>query len=483
MDYQLNNRQPTRRDFLNFSTASLTSTVLASLLMVDNAATAAPVVSTAKDAPPYHPAKAKRVIHICLCGGMSHLDSFDYKPELAKFHGKSLSAEEKPETFFNKIGLIRKNDWEFKQRGESGLWVSELFPHMAEVADELTVIKSMVADSANHTPATFEQNTGFRLNGFPVMGSWASYGLGCETDELPSYVVLPDARGLPAGGTINWSNGFLPAQHQGVAFQSKGPPIRDLFPDQGIAANQELASRKLLSQLNASHLAKVGTDDTLIARMRSYELAAKMQLAVPEVTDLTQESATTREMYGLDNEETADFGNRCLLTRRLLEQGVRFVQLFSGGSFGSPRINWDGHEDVKKNHTREAGRLDQPVAALIKDLRQRGMLDDTLVLFTTEFGRTPFTQSSADKVGTGRDHNMYGFSILMAGAGLKSGMAYGTTDDIGWKSVINPVHWHDYHATVLHLLGINHERLTYYHNGINRRLTNVHGNVIQDILS
>ena len=341
----------------------------------------------------------------------------------------------------------------------------------------------MVAASANHTPATFEENTGFRLNGFPVMGAWVSYGLGCETDELPSYVVLPDARGLPAGGTINWSNGFLPAQHQGVTFQSKGPPIYDLFPGRELPEGQDAASRKLLAEINRRHLASTGAEDALLARMKSYELAAKMQLAVPRVTDLNQETAETRAMYGLDREETNDFGSRCLLTRRLLEQGVRFVQLFSGGSFGSPRINWDGHEDVKENHTREAGRLDQPVAALLKDLRQRGMLDDTLVLCTTEFGRTPFTQSGADQIGTGRDHNMYGFSIWMAGAGLKHGVSYGATDEIGWKSVEKPVHWYDYHATVLHLLGLDHERLSYYHNGIQRRLTNVHGEVLHDILS
>ncbi|MFT5522459.1 MAG: hypothetical protein ACI9G1_002985 [Pirellulaceae bacterium] len=480
---QHDSRPATRRDFLNFTTASLTSTAFASLLAQDKPSFAGTVPSSAGDPPPHHTAKAKRVIHICLCGGLSHIDSFDYKPEIGKFHGKSLVSDHRPETFFNKVGLIRQNDWEFKQRGESGLWVSELFPHLAEVADELTVIRSMVAESANHTPATFEENTGFRLNGFPVMGSWVSYGMGCATDELPAYVVLPDTRGFPAGGTINWSNGFLPAEHQGVAFQSKGPPIRDLFPAKDVSSNQELQSRELLSQLNGIHLQKAGMDDALVARMRSYELAAKMQLAVPKVTDLSQETAETRAMYGIDNKETEDFGNQCLLTRRLLEHGVRFVQLFSGGSFGSPRINWDGHEDMVRNHNREARRIDQPVAALLKDLRQRGMLDDTLVLFTSEFGRTPFAQSGANEVGTGRDHNMYGFSIWMAGAGLKPGITYGATDEIGWKSVENPVNWYDYHATVLHLLGIDHERLTYYHNGIKRRLTNVHGHVLKDILA
>ncbi len=495
--------EPNRREFLNFSTASITGTAMASLLQRESISQAAsrPLSSNAAEGGdaveggdaaeggedtnslPHHPPRAKRVIHICLCGGFSHLDSFDYKPELSKFHGKTYDFGEKPETFFGKIGPLRQNDWAFKQRGQSGLWVSELFPHLGQVADELTVIRSMVADSANHTPATFEENSGFRLNGFPVMGSWISYGLGNETEDLPCYVVLPDPRGLPAGGTINWSNGFLPAQHQGVAFQSAGPPIRDLFPNQKLPAAQEQASRELLAKINGRHLENTGNENALIARMRSYELAAKMQLAVPDVTDISQETLATREMYGIDSEETRDFGNRCLLTRRLMEKGVRFVQLFSGGSFGSPRINWDGHEDMKKNHSREAVRIDKPIAGLLKDLRQRGMLDETLVLFTSEFGRTPFTQSAADKLGTGRDHNMYGFSIWMAGGGMKPGVAYGATDDIGWKSVVDPVRWYDYHATVLHQLGIDHERLNFYHNGIKRRLTNVHGDVLSELIS
>ncbi len=471
----------TRRDFLRLSSNSLFGTALASMC-IQEPVQADGMKAEAKGTP-HHPPKAKRVVHFCLCGGVSQIDSFDYKPELQRFHGKSLQSDERPATFFNKVGLLRQNDFSFRQRGKSGLWVSDLFPHLAEVADELTVIRSMVADSANHTPATFEENSGFRLNGFPVMGSWISYGLGSETDELPSYVVLPDARGLPAGGTINWSNGFLPAVHQGVAFQTKGPPIRDLFPARPVGMKEEAASRQLLAGLNRAHLETIGGDDTLAARIRSYELAAKMQLTVPLVTDLTQESEETRSMYGIDREETADFGNRCLMARRLLEKGVRFVQLFSGGSFGSPRINWDGHEDVKENHSREALRFDQPVAAFLRDLRQRGLLEDTLVLCTSEFGRTPFAQSDADKIGAGRDHNMYGFSVWMAGAGLKHGIAYGETDEIGWKAVDKPVHWYDFHATVLHLLGIDHERLTFYHNGIQRRLTNVHGQVIHDILS
>jgi Protein of unknown function (DUF1501) len=462
-----------RRDWFSWAGSGLGGVALAGLLQRDGLVSAAT----------HHPAKAKRVVHVCLCGGMSHLDSFDFKPLLGKFHGKKLPSSEKPETFFGQIGLLRQNDWKFSRRGKSGLWVSDLFPHIAGIADELTVINSMVADSANHTPATFQENTGFRLNGFPVMGSWLSYGLGAETDDLPAYVVLPDARGMPAGSTINWSNGFLPARHQGVALRTRGAPIDDLFPARPIPKDTERDSRDLLGALEGLRAAKSGPSDDLDARRRNYELAARMQLAVPRVTDLSREPRRIQDLYGLDRPETAEFGRSCLLARRLLEQGVRFVQLFSGGSFGSPRINWDGHEDVKANHTQEALRIDRPVAALVRDLRQRGMLDDTLVLFTTEFGRTPFSQSSAGVIGTGRDHNMYGFSVWLAGAGLKHGTAHGATDDIGWKAVEKKVPWHDFHATVLHLLGIDHEKLTYYHNGIKRRLTNVHGEVVRDILA
>jgi hypothetical protein len=471
-----------RRSALDFTCSSLTATAMTSLLMNGGPVRADAVPGEARDVPHLVP-RARRVVHLCLCGGLSHIDSFDYKPELARFHSKPLQSAERPETFFNQIGLLRKNDFEFRRRGQSGLWVSELFPRLAELADDMVVINSMVADSANHTPATFEENTGFRLNGFPVMGSWVSWGLGCETDELPAYVVLPDVRGLPAGGAINWSNGFLPARHQGVAFQSSGPAIRDLFPARPVTSQQEADSRALLERMNQRSLEMSPGEDQLRARMQAYQLAAKMQLAVPDVTDLSKETQATRDLYGVDVEETADFGRRCLLTRRLLERGVRFVQLFSGGSFGSPRINWDGHEDVHENHSREARRMDQPVAALLADLKARGMLHDTLILCTSEFGRTPFTQSSEFVVGAGRDHNMYGFSIWMAGGGLKSGLAWGATDEIGWKTVDKPVHWYDYHATVLHLLGIDHERLTFYHNGIQRRLTNVHGEVLHELIS
>jgi hypothetical protein len=472
-----------RRDFFSWVTSSLGGVALAGLLMKDGRVAAAPLPGEAADLPPHHPAKAKRVIHICLCGALSHVDSFDYKPALAKYHGQPLPSSEKPDVFFGQVGLLRKNDWEFKQRGQSGRWISDLFPNIAEVADELTVINSMFAETSNHTPATFQENTGFRLNGFPVLGSWLSYGLGSETDELPSFVVIPDSRGFPAGGTINWTNCFLPARHQGVVFRSKGPAIDDLAPARPIDVGSERATRELLTAMNRRHFASRGVDDALSARVRSYELAAKMQLAVPQVTSLADETAATQALYGLDSPDTADFGRGCLLARRLLERGVRFVQLFSGGSFGNPRINWDGHENMPANHGQEAKRIDRPVAGLLRDLRQRGLLDDTLVLFTTEFGRTPFTQSAADVVGLGRDHNQYGFSIWMAGAGLRHGIAYGSTDEFGYQAIEKRVHWNDFHATVLHLLGIEHERLTIYHNGIRRRLTNVQGNVLGELLA
>ncbi len=460
-----------RRSFLHFAAQGLGGAALASLLARDgNAAT-------------HHPPKARRAIHICLCGAMSHVDTFDYKPELVRLHGSSLQSSERPDVFFGQVGRLRQSEWAFHRRGKSGLWVSDLFPHIAEVADELTIIHSMVAETSNHTPATFQENTGFRLNGFPTMGAWLSHGLGSESDNLPAFVVIPDTRGQPAGGSINWSNGFLPARHQGVMMRSQGTPIDDLFPARALPEGADRATRDLIDAMNQQHQTQRPGDDALAARIRSYELAARMQLAVPEVADLRQETNETQLLYGVQHQESADFGRSCLLARRLLERGVRFVQLFSGGSFGNPRINWDGHENIRANHGQEAPRIDRPVAGLLRDLRRRGMLEDTLVLFTTEFGRTPFTQSAANVVGTGRDHNQYGFSVWLAGAGLKHGMAFGATDEIGWKAAEHVVNWYDFHATVLHLLGIDHERLTFYHNGIQRRLTNVHGEVIQEILT
>lgn len=472
----MSNQALDRRDFLHWGAQGIGATALISLLQSDGL-----LASEANGFPNFAP-KAKRAVHICLVGGMSHIDSFDYKPELEKMHGKSLNAKEKPDIFFGKVGLLRKHDWPFRKRGKSGLSVSDMFPQIAAQADKLTVVRSMISDSANHTPALFFANSGFGFNGFPSMGSWLSYGLGNESKSLPTYVVLPDGRGGPNGGASNWTSGFLPAQHQGVVFQSGPQPVRDLFPSNERARKAEEAVRTFLKRVNEKHRERVGGDPILAARIRSYELAAQMQLSVPEVSDISKETKETQRLYGIDNKTTLDCGRRCLLARRLLERGTRFVQIFSGGPIaGSPRASWDAHENVKQNHTAESVKIDKPIAGLLVDLEQRGMLEDTLVVFTTEFGRTPFAQSAANQVGPGRDHNRYGFSIWMAGAGLKAGTAYGSTDDIGWKVAEHPVSWHDLHATILHLFGIDHKKLTFYHNGIQRRLTNVHGHVVKEI--
>lgn len=464
-----------RRDLFHWGINGLGATALLSMLQSE---------VRGADSAPHFPAKAKRAIHICLIGGMSHVDSFDYKPELEKMHGKSLSMDSQPDIFFGKVGLLRKHDWEFKPRGDSGLMISDMFPDIAELGDDLTVFRSLVSSSANHTPGLFVANSGFEFNGYPSMGAWISYGLGAETESLPAYVVLNDERGAPNTGASTWSSAFLPSNSQGVVLKGGRRPVRDLFPAKDVRPNADAATRSFVDAINREHLARTGEDAVLRSRIRSYQLAARMQTSIPEVADVSGETRETQDQYGIHEKKTADMGRRCLLGRRLLERGVRFVQLFSGGPIGgSPRASWDAHESVKDNHTLEAGRIDQPVAALLRDLKQRGMLKDTLVLFTTEFGRTPFAQSAADKVGPGRDHNRYGFSCWMAGAGLRPGTAIGATDDVGWKAVERPIPWHDFHATILHLFGIDHERLTYYHNGIQRRLTNVHGDVVTEALA
>lgn len=469
-----------RRQMLSQFATGLGGVAMASLL--EREAWGAVVPPEAADPPPHHSPKAKRAIQIFLQGGLSQIDSFDYKPELEKLHGKSVPGDEKPVAFMGKVGLLHKAHFAFKQRGESGLWVSDLFPHLAEVADELTVIRSMWSGTGNHTPATYEANSGFRTLGFPAAGTWISYGLGCEVDNLPTFVVLPDSRSLPTGGANNWSSGFLPARHQGVVLNTKGPAVRDLHPATSLDADTQAARFAAVAELNRRHLSERGGDDALASRMKSYELAARMQLAIPEATDLARESAATLEAYGVNRKESADFARSCLLARRLIERGVRFVQLWSGAAFGT-EVHWDAHASVPSNHRRESDKIDQPVAALLRDLRQRGLLEDTLVIFNTEFGRTPYAESAGDKAGAGRDHNADAFTVWLAGAGLKHGIAYGTSDEIGWKAAEHPVDVHDFHATILHLLGIDHTRLTFYHNGIRRRLTNVHGHVLTDLLA
>jgi len=472
-----------RRRFLWDAGAGLSGVALAWLLQREaraaNASTPLPASPYAPK-PTRFPAKAKRVVHICACGGVSHIDAFDYKPELEKRHGEDLTSKGKIDTFFGKPGRLMKSQFTFRRHGQSGLWMSDLLPRLSTCVDEMTFLYGMHSKSSNHTPATFFMNTGFTMNGFPCLGAWLSYGLGSENQDLPAYVVLPDPRQLPAGGAINWTSGFLPAVHQGVAFRPGAEPITDLNTPPHVTPARRQAESALLARMNQQFLDEHPDETALAARLRSYELAARMQLSVPEAVRIEAEGEATKRLYGLDQPATAGFGRNCLLARRLLEKGVRFVQLFHGGAFGSPRINWDGHEDLRDNHLKQAASMDQPVAALLKDLRARGLLDDTLVLWTTEFGRTPITQGIGSP---GRDHHPQGFTIWMAGAGLKPGYAHGATDEVGFFASEKKTQVYDYLATVLHLLGIDHEQLTFYHNGIQRRLTDVHGEVIHDILA
>ena len=463
---------PSRREFVMQATA-LGSVALAWLLERD-ARAAAPVSG------PHYEAKAKRVIQVFCPGGVSHVDTFDHKPELTKLHGQPMTGKGKADTFFGQPGNLMKSPFAFRQHGKSGRWVSDLLPHLAGRVDDLTFIHSMTAKSSNHTPAAFQMNSGFVLSGFPSVGSWVSYGLGSLNQDLPAYVVLPDPRGLPAGGAINWSSGFLPATHQGVAFRSAGDPIPDLTTPATTPAAERKVAADLLAAMNKEFAGTDAGDTPLAARVRSYEMAARMQLDVPALVDLDGETAETKQLYGLDDKVTEGFGRNCLLARRLLEKGVRFVQLWHGGAFGSPRINWDAHEDIVDNHRKQAAVLDRPLAGLLSDLYRRGLMKDTLFAWTTEFGRTPFTQGVGKP---GRDHHQHAFTVFLAGAGLKPGTAYGESDEIGYKVAENEVTVYDLHATMLHLLGIDHTQLTYYHNGTRRRLTDVHGEVVEGILA
>jgi uncharacterized protein DUF1501 len=430
----------------------------------------------------HHPAKARRVVQLFMSGAASQCDTFDYKPELLKRNGEKFDPGGKVELFQSDPGACMKSPWDWKRYGQCGRWVSDLVPHLGSCADELAFIHSMVSKSNVHGPATYMQNTGFVLPGFPHMGAWISYGLGRLTDNLPTFVVLPDARGFAPNGAANWSAGFLPATHQGTMIHVGKPnPIFDLFPPESakfITRQSETDGLALVQQLDREYAAGRDGDSRLDARIAAYELAAKLQLSAPGVLDLSSESEATRQLYGLDQEITRDFGARCLVARRLLERGVRFIQVWSGADNGFPRRNWDSHEDLAKDHLEMGRSMDKPAAALVKDLKARGLLDDTIVLWTTEFGRMPCSQGSK-----GRDHNPFGFTNWLAGGGIKGGVTYGATDEWSYKAVDNPTYCYDVHATILHLLGINHEKLTFRHNGIDRRLTDVHGEVIQEILS
>jgi hypothetical protein len=429
----------------------------------------------------HHKARARRVVQLFMSGAASQVDTFDYKPELITGNGQKFDPGGKIELFQSSPGAIMQSPWKWHQHGQCGKYVSSLLPHLAECVDDIAFIHSMVSKSNVHGPATFMQNTGFVLPGFPSMGAWVSYGLGGLNKNLPTFVVLPDSRGFAPNGPANWSAGFLPASHQGTMVRpGTKNPIYDLFPSDNrfITKTSEVDGLALLLQLNQEHQQTRPGDSRLEARIASYELAARLQLSAPEVLDISKESPATRKLYGLDEKITEDFGRNCLVARRLLERGVRFVQVWSGADNGFPRRNWDSHEDIAKDHGDMGTSMDRPAAALLKDLKSCGLLDDTIVIWTTEFGRMPCSQGSK-----GRDHNPYTFTAWLAGGGIKGGISYGESDEWSYQAVHKIAYCYDLHATVLHLLGINHEKLTFRHNGIDRRLTDVHGEVISELLA
>jgi hypothetical protein len=429
----------------------------------------------------HHVAKAKRVVQLFMSGGASQVDTFDYKPKLDQLHGQKFDPGGKVELFQSFPGMCLKNPFGWQQFGECGKHVSKLLPNIGSCADDIAFIHSMVSASNVHGPATYLQATGFALPGFPAIGSWLSYGLGSLNENLPTFVVLPDRRGYAPNGPANWGPGFLPAAHQGTMVRpGASPPIFDLNPPEKsfVTAESEPDALAVLNKLNRGHAATHAGDSRLEARIKGYELAAKLQVSAPEVLDLSKETAETKKFYGLDDKATEEMGANCLITRRLLERGVRFVQLWSGADNGIPRRNWDSHEYILKDHGDMGMSLDKPVAALIKDLKRLGLLQDTIILWTTEFGRMPCTEG-----GAGRDHNPFAFTSWMAGGGVKGGVTYGASDEWSYKVAEKPVPCYDLHATILHLLGIDHEKLIFRHNGIDRRLTDVYGKVIDALVA
>jgi hypothetical protein len=478
-----------RRDFLRFGGTGLSAVALTALLaeqqlLADATAPWRPQWSPARPhaaRPPHITPRAKNVLVIFCSGACAHLEAWDYKPELFKRDGQPLPGQDKLITFQGENGNLAKPHWPFRPRGQCGKMISDMLPCLAELADDICFIHSMTARSNTHGPAENQMSTGFVLDGFPSMGAWTSYALGSENENLPAFVAIPDPRGVPQVGPNHWSAAFLPAVFQGVAFNAD-QPIPNLATPGNITPADERATRDFLKWLNDRHLASHPADSELSARIASYELAARMQLSAAEVGDLSGESPATLDFYGARdaNPLKARFARNCLLARRLLERGVRFVQLFNGAyAMGEGVGNWDGHKKLKEQYEVHAPILDQPCAALIRDLKARGLLDETVVAWVTEFGRMPTFQKGA----SGRDHNPHGFTVWLAGAGVKRGFSHGATDEFGHKAVENVCTIYDLHATLLHLLGLDHRRLTFYQNGIERRLTDVHGRVITEVLS
>ncbi|MGB7343631.1 MAG: DUF1501 domain-containing protein [Pirellulaceae bacterium] len=464
-----------RRNFFDNVTTGLAATGLVNLLASDSAA-------NFHAGQTHHPPKAKRVLQIFCPGAASHMDLWEHKPELEQWHGKPLPGEEGFSSFQGKNGNLMKSPWAFKPAGESGKAISSMLPHMSRHVDDIAFCHAMHSKTNTHGPGCVFVNTGHDTEGFPSAGAWTSYALGSENENLPAYVAIPDIRGEPPNGKANWSNGFLPARHQAIEI-SHQQPIRNLDRPAGIGVDEERDSRALLDRLNRRFAAANPGESDLQARVAAYQLAARMQLSAPEVSELDQESAAVHRMYGTGDNNTlkAAYARNCLLARRLLERGVRYVNLYcaSRASGVDGLLNWDAHKTLKADYERHCPVFDQPTAALLTDLKKSGLLEDTLILWTTEFGRMPTHQAGT----AGRDHNPDGFTCWMMGAGVKGGTSYGATDPFGRRAEVNPTTVWDFYATVLHLLGFDHTRLTWYHNGLDRRLTDVHGNVIRDVLS
>ncbi|HUY31396.1 MAG TPA: DUF1501 domain-containing protein [Pirellulales bacterium] len=427
--------------------------------------------------PPHFAPKAKSCIFLFMYGGPSQVDLFDPKPELTKHHGQPIpNLDDDPLFKRRNPGTLLGSSRTFSRHGQSGVEISDLFPHLAGSVDDIAIIRSCHADSFAHGSGLLQMNTGFVRQGYPSLGSWVTYGLGTVNQDLPAYVVLLDHRGGPIGGAPNWSAGFMPAAFQGTQFRTSGDPLIDLKPPAHVTRAQQRGQLDLLRRLGELEPGTLPKQSELQARLDTYELAFRMQSEAPEAVDLSRETAATHAKYGLGQPDTERFGTRCLMARRLVERGVRFVQVYSGG--GHSDQNWDAHGDVNKNHELHCKETDQPMAALLTDLKQRGLLDETLVVWGGEFGRTPTGQG-----GKGRDHSPRGFSMWMAGGGIKGGQAHGATDELGFTAVENKVHVHDVHATVLHLMGLDHERLTYFHNSREMRLTDVEGRVVRELIA
>ena len=466
---------PSRRDFLRQAGGGFGAVALSWLLRQEASVRADGPMNPLAAKPSHFPPKAKRVIYLFMHGGPSHLELFDPKPDLQRLAGQPLPESFGPVATRRKVGqnplLATKRT--FARYGESGLEISDLLPKIATRADDLAVIRSCWADSVNHPQAVYQMNTGSILMGKPSLGSWAGYGLGTENQDLPAFVVLPDPAGGIKGGPPAYGSGFLPASYQGTLVRSGKSPILDLKPQPEMSGDRQRKTLDLIGKLNHRHLESRGDDSELAARIQSYELAYRMQSAAPDAVDFTRETEATKALYGLNDARTAEFGARCLLARRLAERGVRFIQVYSGDVNG-----WDAHDDVEKNHAMMCARTDGPVAALLTDLKRRGLFDDTLVIWGGEFGRMPMSEQ-----GKGRDHNPHGFCVWMAGAGIKGGTVHGETDAVGLRAEVDRVHVHDLHATILHLMGIDHTQLTFPHNGRDERLTDTSGKVVESILT